>query len=173
MISVKEETLQQALQVAGLRGLPKATTANSKDIWLKGIALVSKFRGVQNYCIVENVQNKPKIIQDFGPSLYIISIDAIYPYEVLDKKSVPDMRSPEEIVKYLVSNGHNANVIKELLSKDNKTPEQVKADKDIIKDYITQAAIKNAKLMSKEIARCNELRNYKDRITKDGKNEEN
>lgn len=171
MISIKEDSLQQALQATGLRGLPKASSPTSKEIWLKGIALVSKFKGIKNYCLVDNNNGRPHLTRDFGPALHIISIDEIYPYEVLDKKNIPDLRSPEEIVKYLVSNGYQAEEIRNLLSKDGKSSDEVKKDKDIVKNYITIAAIKNAKIMAKERERCEKLRNFKDRI-KNGEEED-
>lgn len=172
MITPEEETLQIALQEAGLRALPKEWKPESSVVWITAIALVTKVGCRREYVYCHNSgYNLPSVAKDYGACAAIISFDAIYPVEILDKRFTPDLRSNDAIIKFLAKNGHQASVVASLLSKDGKTPEEIKKDKAIVKSYVNQAAIVLAKKTLAEESRVNEIRNYANRI-KNGDTEE-
>lgn len=160
-LTSKDVTLQSALQDFGIRELPKEWKPESNVVFLNGIALVRKVGGIQEYCrFVNNGFGLPAITKDYGTCAAIVSIDAIYPVEYVEKKFVPDLRSNKAIIAFLSKNGHNENVISQLLSKDGKSPEQIEKDKAIVKDYINQASIAIAKKEYAERERCANIRKY-------------
>lgn len=157
----KEETLQLALQKSGLRALPKALSANDNKIWLNAIVLVQKM-GIENYCMAVNDGNgNPSITQDFGQCIAISKILSIHPIEVLDRKYTPDLRSDKQIVEFLSKNGHNPDTITAMLDKTkHATPEDAKAARDKVKQYINQAAIKIARRQIAEKDRVNAIKEF-------------
>lgn len=161
MITPKEETLQLALQDYGLRALPKAYNRDSGTVWITGIALVTKVLGQQEYVkCTNNGLGVPVITRDYGAVASIISVDAIYPVDCVDKRFTPDLRSDKAIITFLSKNGHQPSVIESLLSKEGKTPEQIKTDRATTRQYINQAAIKIAKKTLAEEARIAEMHKY-------------
>lgn len=168
-ITVKQETLQRALQLTGLSELPKPLTQSNNATWIRAIVLVTKLGGIQSYCLADNNGfGLPAIKHDLGPSKCIVSIDAIYPYEKLDKRFTPDLRSDKQIVEFLSRNGHNAASIEALLSKEGKSQDDITADRAIVKSYIYNAGIQLAKKTLDEEQRCAEIKQYTKRI-KNGK----
>lgn len=143
-ISIKEETLQLALESVGLRSLPKKYTATDKDLWVRGIALVSKCGGIHSYALVENV-GEAKITRDFGACRAILEIEEIYPYDFLERVDTPDLRSDSAVVTFLSRNGYDAAEIEALLLQEYKDSETIKAHKAQVKSYITKVTLKLAK----------------------------
>lgn len=156
-------TKEEALRAAGLRKLPdRAVTPTYNKVWIKGIALVTKLGGIKSFCLCENNGlGVCEIKRDFGSCNAIISIDTIYPYQEVEARFKPDLRSNKAIIAFLGKNGHNEVSIESLLNKEGKTPEQIKEDKAIVEKYINQVAVKLAKKTLAEEERCKALRNYK------------
>lgn len=164
MITPKDESLQMCLQKTGLRALPKALSQGENKIWINAIVLVRKI-GIENYCLATNNGfGLPQITQDFGPCIAITQIVSIHPIECVSGKFVPDLRSKQQIITFLVKNGHNEAVITELLNKDGKTPEQIKEDKAIVQGYINRAAVSLAKQELAERERCRNIREYAEKV---------
>lgn len=155
-LSVKEETLQEALQHTGCRRLPPVLREN--EVWIKAIALVRKITAVENYVLVENNgYNRPRITKDFGPCAYITGIKDIYPYELLDSKRTPTLRTDNETYKFLRAYGYDAKHLTALFNPADKTPEQIAADRETIKGYVTNVSIRLAKQNMVEDEKANEL----------------
>lgn len=156
-ISIKEETLQLALESVGLRSLPKKHTASDRDLWVRGIALVSKCGGIHNYVLVEN-EGEAKITRDFGACRAILKIEEIYPYDFLERIDTPDLRSDNAIITFLSRNGYNAAEIEALLLRTDKDSETIKADKAKVKTYVTKVALKLAKRKREEEDRVRKMK---------------
>lgn len=164
-LSPTEITLQEALQDFGLRTLPREWKSESNVIWVSGIARVTKVGSRTEYVkCVNNGHNIPSITRDYGACAAILSVDAIYPVDILDKSKTPDLRSDKAIIAFLSKNGYNEAAITSMLSKEDKSPEEFKADRAVVKGYITQVAITLAKKMLAEEDRVKEIRNYANRI---------
>lgn len=163
-LSEREYTLQMCLQEVGLSELPPAISASYTKRWIKGICLARKLNGIMSYCMCENDGGKTRLKKDFGQILPVLEIVAIHPYMELDSKYIPDLRSNKQIIEFLTKNGYTADNIEALLSKNDKTNEQQRKDRQTVKDFVIKAAIKNAKAMSDEENRCSEIRNYSNRI---------
>lgn len=160
----KEETLQLALQKTGLRALPKALTPNDSRVWITAIVLCRK-GSFETYALANNDgSGKPSITHDLGPCITISQILSVHPVEVLDKRFTPDLRSNDAIIKFLSKNGYDESLIASLLSKDDKTLEQAKEDKGIVKSYINNVAIILAKKTLAEEERCKGIKEYANRI---------
>lgn len=161
-----EISLQAALQDFGLTTLPKEVKKDSGIELIEGIALVTKSNGIQGYVKVSgDGDGGITIKKDYGQALLIRSIDKLYPVQTLDtKRFKPDLRSDKQIIKFLCKSDYDEPEVAALLSKENKTPEQIKADRDIIKKYINTVAIKIAKQKLAEEERIEELRSYASRI---------
>lgn len=141
--------LLDALKEIGWPDLPKAIGEGYKKKWIKAIVKVRKYSGVESYCLAVNDGNdQPRIIRDFGPTAIIAEVLSIHPYEATTANIVPRFVSDEQRLKYLRKMGYNEADIKELLSTDNKSPEQVEADRKQINEYIEEVAMRQAKMMS-------------------------
>lgn len=153
-----EVTLQAALQVTGIVGLPKAIDADYKGTWIKAICLVTKVTGRQNYVLADNDGNGNAVIKrDFGSSATIARIDSIHPYEELDERFTPNLRGDEAKATFLAKKGYDAEEIANLQSTEGKSKEQIKADKETVKSYIDRVAVGMAKETLAEEARCQEI----------------
>lgn len=162
MLTPKQITLQEALQDAGMTDLPKEWTPESNSTWISAIVLCTKVGGQQEYVRCVNDGNgKPTVKKDYGRSAAILRYDRIFPTATLDKRFMPDLRSDKAIITFLDKAGYKPAVIEALLSKDGKTPEQAKADRNTVKEYVTKAAIKMAQKTLAEEQRCKNI--YKPR----------
>lgn len=165
MLTELDITLQQALSEHGLRELPEEWNPESGVEVIDGIALVTKIGGIQGYCKVANEGlGRFAIKRDYGKCARIISIDKIYPVNVLEKRFAPVLKSDIDIITFLSKNGHNAVTIESLLKTDGKTPEQIKKDKSVIDSYINAVAVEKAQMTIKEEKRCKEITEYSKRI---------
>lgn len=141
--------LLDALKEIGWPDLPPAIGEGYKKTWIKAVVKVRKYSGAESYCLAVNDGNdKPRIIRDFGPTAIIAEILSIHPYEETGKNIIPRFTSDEQVFRYLTKSDFKAEEIALLLSKDNKSPEQIEADRKQIKGYIEQVAMKQAKIMS-------------------------
>lgn len=169
MISQKEESLQACLQKVGLRVLPPALEKGSNDSFLTAIVLTKRMNGTEAYCYAENDgDNKPSIKIDYGPSVSIASIEAVYPVQRIDSRVVPHLRNDEEIVQYLCKNRYDTADIEKLLDNAGKTSDMIEKDRATVRSYILKTAIEFKKLNAKEEERVEEIKNYSKRI-KNGK----
>lgn len=142
--------LLDALKAIGWPDLPKPIGAGYDKTWIKAIVKVRKYSGVESYCLaVNDGQGKPRIVRDFGPTAIIAEILSIHPYEeTASQRIIPRFTNDEQIVKYLHKFGHKDAVIAALLSTENKTSEQIEADRAQVNDLIEQAALQHAKALS-------------------------
>lgn len=164
-LSDKAITLQECLAATGQRDLPKKIGANYNKVWIKAICLVRKAGGFEEYCLCDNDgNNKPSIKRDFGRSAAIQEILGIFPYQELEGRFTPDLRSDKAILSFLVKNGYKEEEISTLLEKEGKDPEQVKKDRATVKTFVNNIALKLAKNTLAEEQRCKDLKNYKKRI---------
>lgn len=172
MITELEITLQAALSMYGLRELPDEWNPQSGNKVIDGIALVTKIGGIREYCKIATTSDGGFAVKkDFGKCARIISIDKVYPVNVLEKRHDIKFHNDAEIVTFLRQNGHKDKDIEALLSKDGKTPEQIDADRATIDRYVNAATIETKQKMLKEEERCKEISAYSKRI-KAKKNEE-
>lgn len=165
MITIKEASLQECLQVAGLIELPRSISPDENVAFMKAIVLTLRTNGQEAYCIAENDgDNGLSIVSDFGPSVAIRSIISIHPTQMIDKKVLPDFRSDKQIISYLCKSHYDNVLIERLLSKKDKTPEQIKADRDTIRGYVFKIAIEAAKKKENERERVENIKSYTSRI---------
>lgn len=156
----KSSTLCECLSKTGIRALPPAIGNNDKRIWVNAIVLVRKM-GIESYCLATNTgDGVPNITHDFGPCIAISEIVSVHPIEILDGKYTPDLRSDKAIQTFLVKANYPEAEIAGLLSKENKTAEAVKADRDKVKRYINQVAINLARKEIAERKRCAEIKAF-------------
>lgn len=162
--------LLDALKEIGWPDLPKAIGEGYKKKWIKAIVKVRKYSGVESYCLAVNDGNdKPRIIRDFGPTAIISEIISIHPYEETGKNIIPRFTSDEQVFRYLTKSDFKAEEIASLLSKDSKTPEQIEADRAKIKGYIKHVAMQQAKVLSDADADARELASMADPKLKEKK----
>lgn len=168
----KEISLQEALHDLGLPSLPKETPASAYMNVIEGVALVSKINGAQNYAIVvSDGEGQLYVRKDYGLSAMIRSIDKVYAKSMIDAKSYsPDLRSDKQIMQFLKRRSYEEEEISKLLSKEDKTPEEIKRDRDTIKAYISKECVAIAKENIAEDNRINQIKGYAQRI-KNGKEE--
>lgn len=152
-----EFTLTDALNCAGLSSLPKEATDN---LWMKAIVKVTKCDNSQNYAIaVNNTKGNPSIVRDFGNMARIVRIENIYPYYVLPKSAIPNLRNKQDIATYLNSTvGIGEEDVLQKLSRKkedgtDKTAEELKADKDEIESLVMKVAFEQ------EMERCSQYQN--------------
>lgn len=164
MISIKQETLQRALEKTGLRELPK-TAIDNGTIWITAIVMVEKTGGIQSYCLASNDgEGGIAITNDFGPSLAIVRILAVYPVEKLDKRFRPDLRSDKQIIAFLVKNGYDEATIAKMLDKtSHNSTETLNADRQKVRAMVNKVAIKLSRQTLAEDERCRNI-GMKDRI---------
>lgn len=165
MLTELEISLQKALSEYGLRELPEEWSPESGVEVIDGIALVTKIGGIQDYCkVVNEGLGRFAIKRDYGKCARIISIDKIFPVNVLQKRFAPVLKSDKDIVMFLSKNGHNAAAIESLLNTDGKTAEQIQADKAVVESYVNAVAVEIAQKTIKEEKRCKEITEYSKRI---------
>lgn len=163
MITSKQISLQAALQDAGLRELGRPFDPQGNALWLTAIARVLKTNGQEEYVkVVNNGDNKPTVVKDYGSCAAIVKVVALYPIDILERRFRPDLRSPKAVFDFLTKHKYPADKVSALMSKDNKTPEQIAADKEAVNRLVTECAIKNAKAILEEEARCKAIGNIKD-----------
>ena len=144
--TIEQISLTEALSEARISELPKPIK-NNNMIWIKAIVKVTKCTGASNYAIgINNGNGQPYIINDYGKTAKIVRIDGIYPYVYMDSRGIPDLRNKQEIISYLAENGFKEEETELLLSTkdksgENKTPEQIKADREKIKYQVYYSAI--------------------------------
>lgn len=141
--------LLDALKEIGWPDIPPAIDESYKKRWIKAIVKVRKHNGAESFCLAVNDGNdKPRIIRDFGPTSIITDIISVHPYEEIDRNPVPRFANDEQRVRYLRKMGYDEAEAVKLLSVDNKTTEQIEADRAKINGYIEEVAMRQAKIMS-------------------------
>lgn len=162
--------LLDALKAIGWPDLPKAIGEGYKKKWIKAIVKVRKYSGVESYCLAVNDGNdQPRIIRDFGPTAIIAEILSIHPYEETGKNIIPRFTSDEQIAKYLRKSEYDKSEVASLLSTEDKSPEQIEADRTKIKGYIEHVAMQQAKVLSDADADARELASMADPKLKEKK----
>lgn len=151
--------LLDALRAIGWPDLPKAIDSTYKKIWLRAIARVQRINGDIGYCLVaNNGSSMPKIIRDFSPTGMICKVLSIHPYEDSPRRNIiPNFVNESHILKYFRKTKYKQSEIEALLSKDGKTPEQIKADIKTLNGYIEKVAIEEAQKMADVNRQASEL----------------
>lgn len=149
----KEYSKLQVLDVAKIGNLPPLADETDKRIWSTAVGLVRKVNGSENYVLLSKDANGIKIQQDFGTISQIVEIVEIRPYDFIQYKHVPHFSTDGEIIKYLTHYKFNEDEIKSLLSSENKTDDQIKTDREIIKKYIESVVVRIDEEEKAEIAR--------------------
>lgn len=145
----EEFSLIEALSTAKLPQLPEEYVASDGKVWVLAIVLVTKCNTKRNYAIaINDGDGSPMVIRDFGSVAQIVKIEHIYPYHYMTNMSTPNLRNKQEIICYLSNAGYSEDDVKYLLStKDinnvDKTNEQKEADRNTVKKWVMQVAIKN------------------------------
>ena len=148
--------LEEALRVAQIGDLPPEIDGNYKKHWLKAIVKIQRSNGNIGYCLAVNDGNGgANIIRDFNPTGIIVKVLSVHPYEESTRNIIPFFNTEEQVIKYLCKGDFRRPEIEALLSKEGKTPEQINADNEVIKDYIRQVAVKQAQRIeaTKQIGR--------------------
>lgn len=160
-LTPKQISLQQGLQENGLRDLPKRYDPKSGEIWITALAMVRRSTGIEDYVYVvnEKADGVPVVKKDYGVCSAIAEIKAIYPIERLEKRFVPSLRTDKQIFDFLVKRSYDADMVSKKLSKEDKTPEQIEADRSEIRRLVNEAAIKNARETIEEERRCKNIGN--------------
>lgn len=93
------ESLIKALSYYSLRELPEED--NGEDIWIKALALVTKYDGNDYFVGLEKdpITLTNRVKADFGPSSAIVKYKSIHPYLYLSAEYMPkgDMKKDEKI----------------------------------------------------------------------------
>lgn len=85
---IKEESLDRALEAAGLQqlGLPKQYKDGKDGFWIRALVLVQKRSLEECYCIYQqNADRYMRLLQDFGTPSPIMCVKSIHPYMYLDE----------------------------------------------------------------------------------------
>lgn len=147
--------LREALRYAGLGILPPAIDSSYKKRWLKAIVRVQRNNGYTGYCIADNDgADKPRIVCDFCPTGIIAGVLTVHPYSETERNIIPRFYSDEQRRDFLWKGGFKYSEIDPLFSKEGKTPEQIKADREVINSYIEKAAIEHTQLLEKMKQAC-------------------
>lgn len=150
-------TYMEALSEAKLTALPDEYVGGSDRMWIKAIVKVRKCTGIACYAIaVNNGDNTPGIIRDFGSPAAIVRVENIYPYLWVDKAALPDLRNKQDIIDYLSDSGYNADDIAKMLSTkmpdgSQKSTECQKKDKEIVKKFVYSCVINQELSRKKDI----------------------
>lgn len=137
------------MRIAHVADLPPAIDGEYKKHWIKAIVKVRRSNGDTGYCMaVNDGENNPSIIRDFNPTGIIAAIISVHPYEESERSVIPHFNSAAQVLKYLCKYGYDRAEVKALLATDNKSPEQIKADREVLKGYIAQVASKQARAKS-------------------------
>lgn len=156
-----KKSLEDALKAAGIVILPKARTERSNPYWLKAVCKVYKANGAYAYCLCENRgDGTPQIKRDFGPMSVILRIESVHPYHELEKRFIPKLRSDREIERYLFKSDIDPKLTQSLLAREGKDGKAIASDRRKIKELIMGVAIKDARLMLEEEARCRKITEY-------------
>ena len=160
-MNTKDMTLGECLSKLGIRSLPKPIADGDNKIWIRAVVLVSK-GGLEEYCIAANDgDGNPTITQDFGTCRAISRIISVHPVECFSGYDIiPPLKSDKAILTYLCKNAYGHDEIEGLLSKENKTEEQIKKDRATVNKYIMALAMRNAKAKLAERDRVNTIKNY-------------
>lgn len=148
--------LEEALRYAKVADLPPEINDAYKKHWVRAIVKVLRSNGDTGYCLaINDGQNKPKIVRDVAPTGMILRVLSIHPYEDYTRNIIPRFANDEQVVKYLCKSDFKRSDIEKLISKEDKTQEQIKADRELIKGYIERVANKQAGLLeeTKKISR--------------------
>lgn len=152
MLTEKQVTLQACLEHSRLTELPAEYNPADGQL-LKGISLVKKHGGIENYVSVAgDGKGGIKVTRDFGKSASIIEFIQTYAIEVLDSKRIARCRSNEDYINFLVkSNGYDEAKINELLEK---------RDYETLNNLVEEASMKVAERDEAEKKRCQEIKEY-------------
>lgn len=148
--------LEEALRVAQVGDLPPEIDKDYKKHWLKAIVKIQRANGYIGYCLAVNDGNGgANIIRDFNPTGIIASILSIHPYEEATHNIIPRFANDAQVIKYLCKSDFKRSDVEPLLVTEGKTPEQIKADREIVRGYISQVAAKQARALeeTKRISR--------------------
>lgn len=154
-----EETLGEALSDFGLRALPAEWNPNGDTTLVDGIALIVKATG-NEYCKVANKDGKISVVRDYGRCAAILRIEKIFAVNTITKFDIPQFKSDEEIVHYLCKSKYDRSEVLSLLSTDNKTPQQIEADRSEIKRRIDDLTLSAQKRKIAERKRVDEIKQY-------------
>lgn len=148
--------LEEALRVAQVGDLPPEIDKDYKKHWLKAIVKIQRSNGNIGYCLAVNDGNGgANIIRDFNPTGIIVNILSVHPYEEATRNIIPRFANDAQVIKYLCKSDFNRSDVELLLATEGKTPEQIKADREVVKGYISQVATKQARALeeTKRISR--------------------
>lgn len=148
--------LEESLRVAQIGDLPPEIDKDYKKHWLKAIVKIQRANGYIGYCLAVNDGNGgANIIRDFNPTGIIVNILSIHPYEEVTRNIIPRFANDAQVIKYLCKSDFKRSDVEPLLVTEGKTPEQIKADREIVKGYISQVAAKQARALeeTKRISR--------------------
>ena len=148
--------LEEALRVAQVGDLPPEIDKDYKKHWLKAIVKIQRSNGNIGYCLAVNDGNGgANIIRDFNPTGIIVNILSVHPYEEATRNIIPRFANDAQVIKYLCKSDFNRSDVELLLATEGKTPEQIKADREVVRGYITQVATKQARALeeTKRISR--------------------
>lgn len=154
-----EETLGEVLSDFGIRELPPEWNPNGDTTLVDGIALVVKATG-NEYCKVANKDGKTSVVKDYGRCAAILRIEKIFAVNTISKFNIPQFKSKDEVIHFLCKSVYDRAEVEALLSTDNKSPEQIKADRSEIKRRIDELLIGYANRKNAERKRVDEIKQY-------------
>lgn len=138
--------LEEALRVAQVGDLPPEIDKDYKKHWLKAIVKIQRSNGNIGYCLAVNDGNGgANIIRDFNPTGIIVNILSVHPYEEATRNIIPRFANDAQVIKYLCKSDFKRPDVELLLATEGKTPEQIKADREVVNGYIMQVATKQAR----------------------------
>lgn len=163
-----EETLTEALIEAKCAALPKEKQDNEgkSSVWAQAIVKVKKCDNTENYALAVNDGNdNPVIVKDFGSVATIVSVNAIHPYSFISQRAMPDLRKKSEILAFLTSYGYSQRKVESILSLrdgngNDKTAEQKRADVASIKAMVYRVCINELVLRDKNKRHIEAIDNY-------------
>lgn len=151
-------TLGECLSEYGLRELPAEWNPDTSTL-VDGIALVTKATG-KEYCKVANKDGNIAVVKDFGRTSMILRVEKIFAVNTITKADIPKFANDAEILHYLTKSRYDRAKIESLLSTDNKSPEQIEADRNGINRLVRDLSLGSEQRKIAERKRVNEIKEF-------------
>lgn len=103
-MDAKEKMLFDILRDTNCAELPEPIGEGYKKIWIYAIGDTVKSDGSRSYAILKAINNEDyKILKDYGSNSAIKRIDAIRPYMTLYARYIPEVKTKEDVLRFIAS----------------------------------------------------------------------
>lgn len=140
-----EKTRLEAMRYANIKCMPLNIKDRQGCWWIKALGIVRKVNMLRSYAILEQDVDGIKIKHLFGSQAQVVAIEEIFPYEEMERRFIPKLKSDEDTVRFLYREYQDEEGLRALLSSEGKTIEEVKRDRQTIRNLVLRLAIKYGK----------------------------